>query len=90
MTESSSPAADAAASTIELSRTMNPADVARAKGWTEGTRIVGDEGYGPTVIEITEVTRSRLFAKRISHNGVPVPERGDNSWVLRCRDWVKV
>lgn len=77
------------ASTIELSRTMNPADVARAKGWTEGTRIVGDEGYGPTVIEITEVTRSRLFAKRISHNGTPVTERRDNSWVLYCRDWVE-
>jgi hypothetical protein len=90
MTEPSSPAAHTTASTQELSRTMNPADVARAKGWTEGTRIVGDEGHGPTVIEITEVTRSRLFAKRISHNGVPAPDRRDTSWVLYCRDWVKV
>lgn len=89
MTEPSSPATLAEASTKTLGH-VNPADVARAKGWTEGTRIVGDEGYGPTVIEITEVTRSRLFAKRISHNGEPVPDRRDNSWVLYCRDWTKV
>lgn len=89
MTAPSSPASPATASTKELSRTMNPADVARAKGWEEGTRIVGDEGHGPTVIEITEVTRSRLFAKRISHNGVPSPARSDNSWVLSCRDWTE-
>jgi hypothetical protein len=90
MTKPSFPARTVTASTKELGRSMNPADVARAKGWGEGTRIVGNEGHGPTVIEITEVTRSRLFAKRISHNGVPVPERGDTSWVLYCRDWTKV
>lgn len=87
MTEKSGPST---ASTIELSKTMNPAEVARAKGWSEGTRIVGDEGHGPTVIEITEMTRSRLFAKRISHDGEPANSDRDNSWVLYCRDWTEV
>jgi len=91
MTGPSSPAPAASnLSTIELSKTLNPAQVARAKGWSEGTRIVGDEGHGPTVIEITEMTHTRLFAKRISHNGAPSHTSRDGSWVLYCRDWAEV
>lgn len=41
---------------------MIDADVARANGWTVGTRLVGDEGYGPSTIEITAVGRDHVLA----------------------------
>jgi hypothetical protein len=62
------------------------ADVCRSRGWGPGTRLIGDEGYGPTVIEITAVGDKRMLAKRLGHAGGAVaPEEGQ--WVLHCRDW---
>lgn len=66
---------------------MNPADLCRANGWGPGTWLAGDEGYGVTIIEITEVTNSRLFARTISHHGELRHERGDHSFILGCRRW---
>jgi hypothetical protein len=64
------------------------AEICRERGWGPGTRIVGDEGYGPTVIEITAVGHEEILAKTISHNGQPPKwEGGETSWVLWCRDW---
>ena len=63
-----------------------PADACRRNGWGPGTRLVGDEGYGPTVIEITAVGERMILAKTISHDGKPQPGR-ENSWTLDCRDW---
>ena len=61
----------------------------RSNGWGVGTRLVGDEGYGPTVIEITAIGESHLLAKLLSHNGKP--RSGDEStWTLECREWVEV
>jgi hypothetical protein len=51
------------------------------------TRLVGDEGYGPTVIEVTAVGESRILAKALSHNGVVRPLPSEGLWVLHCRDW---
>lgn len=65
---------------------MSDADTARTNGWTVGTRLVGDEGYGPTVIELTAIGRDQVLAVMISHNGKPQTEC-EGSWTFRCRDW---
>jgi hypothetical protein len=60
-------------------------------GWDRGTRIVGDEGYGPTIIEITAVGDRCILAKTISHNGeVPHYAGYEATWSLEFRDWRKV
>jgi hypothetical protein len=56
-----------------------------ANGWQVGTRLVGDEGYGPTIIEIMYLSPHTLVAKTISHNGIPSEREG--LWTLSCRDW---
>ena len=66
------------------------ADICRRKGWTTGTRLVGDEGYGPTVIEVTAIGENSIFAKEISHNGKPSEYPHEGTWTLSCRDWKKV
>lgn len=68
-----------------------PAVICRERGWAAGTRLVGDEGYGPTVIEITAVGEERILAKTISHKGQPVARvRNEGSWTLDQRMWTKV
>jgi hypothetical protein len=62
------------------------ADVARLKGWTVGTRLVGDEGYGPTVIEITAIGEKRVLAKQISEDRHP-HQTPEGHWTFSCRDW---
>jgi hypothetical protein len=62
----------------------------RENGWKVGTRLVGDEGYGPTVIEITAIGESSILAKTISHNGKPSSYRGETCWTLQCRKWRRV
>ncbi len=65
-----------------------PADTCRANGWTVGTRLAGDEGYGETVIEITAIGELRILAKKISHDGKPSRrDDSENMWVLYCREW---
>jgi len=64
--------------------------ICRENGWIVGTRLVGDEGWGPTVIEITAVGEENILAKTISHNG-NVPEWGrETTWTLDCRDWQEI
>jgi hypothetical protein len=65
---------------------MSDADMCRKNGWTVGTRLVGDEGYGPTVIEITAIGECDILAKEISHNGIPTLDR-ERNWTLSCREW---
>jgi hypothetical protein len=62
------------------------ADVCRERGWGPGTYLVGDEGYGPTVIKITAVGERGILAKQISHNGKP-SDGSESAWTLSCRDW---
>lgn len=70
---------------------MSDANVCRKNGWDVGTQLVGDEGYGPTVIEITAVGRSGILAVQLSHNGKPSsPHFIESSWTLRARDWKPV
>lgn len=68
-----------------------PAVICRERGWTAGTRLVGDEGFGPTVIEITAIGERSILAKTISHDGKPLAFcHNETSWTLSCRDWRKV
>jgi hypothetical protein len=62
-----------------------PAIICREHGWEPGTRIVGDEGHGPQVIEITALGEEQIIAKTISGPHGPYREHG--SWTLGCRDW---
>lgn len=64
----------------------NPADVARLKGWTVGTKLIGDEGWGPTVIKITAIGEEEVLARKLSHNGEPV-DCDEGTWEFSCRDW---
>ena len=74
-----------------LRSNKSPAELCRERGWKAGTRIVGDEGRGPTVIEITAVGEEAILAKAISHNGEPLASSlGEGNWALHCRDWRKV
>lgn len=56
------------------------ADACRRLGWGTGTRIVGDEGYGPTVITITAVGEEKILARADGRDY-------ENQWTLSCRDW---
>lgn len=62
------------------------ADYCREHGLLPGTRLVGDEGYGPTVIEITGLGERKILATAISHKGVPIA-RCETTWTLSRRDW---
>lgn len=64
-----------------------PAEVARLKGWTVGTRLEGDEGSGPSVIEITAIGERAVLAKCISMNGVAEKNSREGLWTFSCRDW---
>lgn len=71
---------------IKINSRESSAEKCRRNGWVAGTRLVGDEGYGPTVIEITAVGEEGILAKQISHNGKPLEER-EGCWTLSERDW---
>jgi hypothetical protein len=63
-----------------------PAETCRRLGWTVGTTLVGDEGYGPTAIVITAIGDAEILARELSHAGEPVSRR-EGMWSLDCRDW---
>lgn len=66
------------------------AEECRQRGFQVGDRLVGNEGYGPTVIQITAIGERSILAKTISHNGNADPCGGDEGiWTLTCRDWEK-
>ena len=56
------------------------ADYCRRMGWGIGTRIVGDEGYGPTTITITAVGQERSILAKADG-------RDESRWTLEHRDW---
>jgi hypothetical protein len=77
---------DLVANMQTLDSRLSSAELCRANGWGPGTRLVGDEGYGPTVIEITAIGSDDILAKMISHNGEPC-NGVENKWGLEHRDW---
>jgi hypothetical protein len=77
-------------SRVSFVNTYRPAaSICRENGWKAGTHLVGDEGYGPTVIVITAVGEDSILARRISGNGKPVAGY-ESTWTLSCRDWQEV
>lgn len=72
---------------IYLDGGISDAEKCRKNNWKVGTKLVGDEGYGPTVIELTAIGKEHILAIPISHNGKPAEHPYEGSWTLRCRDW---
>lgn len=75
---------------IRIGEGINSAELCRKNGWGVGTRLIGDEGYGPTVIELTAIGEDSLLAKTISHNGEIEEYPREGSWSLQNRDWKRV
>ena len=69
-----------------MKRGANDADTCRLNGWTAGTHLVGDEGYGPTVIRLTAIGEEAILARAVMLDGQPIP-RHEATWTLACRDW---
>lgn len=61
-------------------RGESPATHARRRGWDVGTRLIGDEGRGPTTITITAIGNEAVLARADDSDK-------DRSWSLACRDW---
>lgn len=61
---------------------MSDAEICRAENWGPGTRLVGDEGHGPTVIEITGVGKNAILAIALDQE-----RPHEHVWTLRYRDW---
>lgn len=70
------------------------AEECRQRGLKVGDRLVGDEGYGPTVIELCYIGERKILAHEISHRGVlldPMQHlHREIMWTLSMRDWEKV
>ncbi|WAJ27558.1 DUF7241 domain-containing protein [Antarcticirhabdus aurantiaca] len=69
---------------------LSDAEVCRINGWQPGTRLVGDEGFGPTIIEITAVGRDKILGVMVAHKGRPYEHDSEAMWTLACRDWRRV
>jgi len=63
-----------------------PAEICRLNGWTVGTKLVGNEGYGDSVIEITAIGEEKILAKWTTKKGLTYEE----STTLACREWNEV
>lgn len=73
-------------------RYASDAEECRQRGFKVGDRLVGDEGHGPTVIEICYIGEERILAHTISHNGVFAhgPLKREQNWTLSERDWERM
>lgn len=69
---------------------MNSADKCRKNGWGAGTLLVGDDGYGPTIIRVTAVGEEGILVRCLSHNGKTDCSHHEGIWTLDYRDWKKV
>ena len=58
-------------------------------GWKAGDKLIGDEGFGDTVILLTAIGEEHILARQISHKGFP-PDYDEGLWTLSCREWRKV
>jgi hypothetical protein len=65
---------------------LSPADICRENGWIVGTRLIGDEGYGPETIEIMAIGESQILCKWTWANG----KTEESSTTLACREWSKI
>lgn len=68
---------------------VSDADKCTKNGWKVGDLLEGDEGFGPTLIEITAIGDEKILARAIKHNGHPVPSY-ESCWKLDYRNWKRV
>jgi DNA-directed RNA polymerase subunit RPC12/RpoP len=85
MSERASSAINASPDLAATARSSD-ADTCRENGWEAGTLLIGDEGYGPAVIQITAVGEHSILARCIHRNGVAV-DQSEHGWTLMCREW---
>lgn len=71
-------------------RGLSDVGICLEMGWAPGDKLVGDEGYGPTVIHITALGVSTLLAVVVSRNGKPERGQTETIWTLSARDWTVV
>ena len=73
-----------------MRRGLTERETCDLNGWGIGTRLIGDEGYGPAIIEITHFTRNgSMLAICESRQGERV-EESEHFWTLECREWSEV
>lgn len=72
---------------MPLKRGNTEAETCRLNGWTVGTVLVGDEGYGSEKIKITAIGERDILAKRIENGKGEAVERHEALWSLNYRDW---
>lgn len=70
-------------------RGLSDVEICRKMGFDKGTKLIGDEGYGPSVIQITAIGEEHIMARVISHNGNPVHD-SEGMWTLSCRKWARL
>lgn len=70
-----------------LDAMISDADLCRLNGWVPGIFLVGDEGYGPTVIELTAIGKEHILARCISHQARVCSHNDEHSWTLKNREW---
>lgn len=68
---------------------MSSAEICRKNGWRPGNFLEGDEGYGPTVIQLTAIGAENVLARMISHDGKPADCR-ESHWTLEYRGWKRI
>ncbi len=74
-----------------MMRGESSANFCRRMGWTPGTVLVGDEGYGPMTIEITAVGERGILARRPYRNVYSeYRDSSDGLWTLGCREWQRI
>jgi hypothetical protein len=74
-----------------MKRGDSDAETCALNGWTVGTQLVGDEGFGPTRIEITAIGERCVLAKTVVHEidkGWARPY--ERMWSLDSREWAAV
>lgn len=57
------------------------------KGFKAGDIIVGNEGYGDTIIELTAIGRKFVLAIPLAHDGNAASSCRESIWGLDIRDW---
>lgn len=65
-------------------------DKCQQNGWGVGTVLIGDEGYGPAVIEIVYLSRWTTLCVTHAEMGRESEGVVEHGWTLSCRDWVEV
>lgn len=68
---------------------MNDAELCRKNGWTPGTILEGDEGYGPERILITAIGEEFILARRVADTRGDSVDDSEATWTLNCRRWIK-